>query len=237
MRRALHALTLAGSVQTITVHSPATTLNQPLQAGDVTTQHGNLTTQSDPKVGGWGGPCTCPSGAVYMVGDQNNHCASLSCEGGVAGECHKNRGAWSYKSVKCAIQPPPPPSPPLPSPSRPPLPPSPPLSPPPPPAWWRIEAEGVNQCRGIFPYHVMSSTRCKMVSDAEGGFYGPRTEYLSNHPRGCYRYGASNFYYNEPPDNLGNVISYTGVVCSNADEDKPKEPPPSPPPPHGNGTM
>jgi len=44
-------------------------------------------------VGAWGGICTCPSGKSYNVGDKRDGCqhgkASLACEGGVPGECHR----------------------------------------------------------------------------------------------------------------------------------------------------
>ena len=36
-------------------------------------------------VGGWGGTCTCPDGETYLVGDQNDECGSLACEGGTSG--------------------------------------------------------------------------------------------------------------------------------------------------------
>jgi len=38
-------------------------------------------------VGGWGGWCTCPDGQRYNVGDNNDACASLACEGGTPGQC------------------------------------------------------------------------------------------------------------------------------------------------------
>eukprot|EP00296_Roombia_truncata_P000862 JP436568.1.p1 GENE.JP436568.1~~JP436568.1.p1 ORF type:complete len:203 (-),score=64.55 JP436568.1:166-774(-) len=50
-----------------------------------------------------GGKCTCPDGQVYEVGDNNDHCGSLACEGGVSGPCVKYQvspGA-GYK-VTCA---------------------------------------------------------------------------------------------------------------------------------------
>jgi len=34
-------------------------------------------------VGGWGGQCTCPDGQAFEVGDYNNGCRSLACDGGV----------------------------------------------------------------------------------------------------------------------------------------------------------
>lgn len=59
-----------------------------------------------------GGSCTCPSGAVYTVGDNNNDCASLACVGGDAGTCGpSNHGG--HRGVTCgtcigAPAPPPP---------------------------------------------------------------------------------------------------------------------------------
>merc|ERR1711953_761930 len=35
-----------------------------------------------PQVGGWGGRCRCPSGAIYEVGDNYDSCGSLACVGG-----------------------------------------------------------------------------------------------------------------------------------------------------------
>ena len=46
-----------------------------------------------PGVGGWGGSCTCPSGAVYLVGDNNDYCGSLACVDGEPGECISETGA------------------------------------------------------------------------------------------------------------------------------------------------
>jgi hypothetical protein len=37
--------------------------------------------------GAWGGLCICPDGTPYEVGDNNDACGSLACEGGVAGPC------------------------------------------------------------------------------------------------------------------------------------------------------
>jgi hypothetical protein len=34
-----------------------------------------------------GGLCTCPDGKVFTVGDYNNDCKTLACEGGSAGAC------------------------------------------------------------------------------------------------------------------------------------------------------
>ena len=39
-------------------------------------------------VGGWGGVCTCPDGLAYEVGDHNNACGSIACDGGtITTEC------------------------------------------------------------------------------------------------------------------------------------------------------
>merc|ERR1712207_85680 len=43
----------------------------------------------EPGVGGWGGECTCPDGQTYQVGDNDDRCGSLACEGGTAGTCHQ----------------------------------------------------------------------------------------------------------------------------------------------------
>jgi len=53
-------------------------------------------------VGGFGGSCTCPDGAVYQVGDRNNDCKSLACVGGAEGQCVKAPGKWSNRSVTCS---------------------------------------------------------------------------------------------------------------------------------------
>merc|ERR1711920_190256 len=54
-------------------------------------------------VGGWGGECTCPDGQTYQVGDNNDACDSLACEGGTAGTCHRvvDETRRGYK-VTCA---------------------------------------------------------------------------------------------------------------------------------------
>ena len=52
--------------------------------------------------GKWGGTCTCPNGNVYLVGDRNDQCQSLSCEGGVSGVCNHYASAWSHRKVVCA---------------------------------------------------------------------------------------------------------------------------------------
>ena len=54
-------------------------------------------------VGLWGGSCTCPDGAVYLVGDNADMCGSLACVGGVAGECNEWFSyEWAYRKVVCA---------------------------------------------------------------------------------------------------------------------------------------
>ena len=55
-------------------------------------------------VGIYGGTCTCPDGSVYQVGDQLDSCGSLACVNGVAGECHKKSGEWSFRKVICVPQ-------------------------------------------------------------------------------------------------------------------------------------
>ena len=53
-----------------------------------------------PNVGDWGGTCTCPDGAVYQVGDNNDGCQSLACVGGVSGSCSENNpGGAGYRVV------------------------------------------------------------------------------------------------------------------------------------------
>ena len=57
---------------------------------------------AEAQVGAWGGVCTCPNGQTYDVGDNNDGCGSLACEGGVAGTCHRKPGPWSRRRVQCA---------------------------------------------------------------------------------------------------------------------------------------
>jgi len=57
--------------------------------------------EKDAGMGGWGGYCTCPDGQQYGVGDNNDACGSLACEGGKAGECHDYYGEWSGGKVTC----------------------------------------------------------------------------------------------------------------------------------------
>ena len=49
----------------------------------------NLVETGIPNIGEFGGSCTCPDGQVYEVGDNNDHCGSLACVGGVEGTCMK----------------------------------------------------------------------------------------------------------------------------------------------------
>ncbi|CAE7241033.1 unnamed protein product [Symbiodinium pilosum] len=63
------------------------------------------------KVGAWGGPCTCPNGEIYQVGDNWNGCESLACVGGVSGDCEKvDRDERRGMKVRCDTPPPPPPT-------------------------------------------------------------------------------------------------------------------------------
>lgn len=61
-------------------------------------------------VGGWGGWCTCPDGQRYDVGDRYDGCArgpaSLACEGGTPGACHKEVN-WTRFAMKVTCAPPP----------------------------------------------------------------------------------------------------------------------------------
>ena len=86
-----------------------------------------------PGVGVWGGTCTCPDGQVYLVGDENNACGSMACEGGVAGLCNNYVSLWAHRRVRCYTGPQPPPLPPTPPPLPPIVPPAPPPSVPSPP--------------------------------------------------------------------------------------------------------
>lgn len=62
----------------------------------------NKVTEDNPDVGNYGGSCTCPNGAVYQVGDNNDSCGSLACVGGVSGTCNRTTGAWSgQRKVVC----------------------------------------------------------------------------------------------------------------------------------------
>eukprot|EP00966_Prymnesium_polylepis_P324921 7380920-Prymnesium_polylepis.1 len=97
----------------------------------------NVRIENDGSVGVWGGTCTCPDGQVYLVGDENNACATMACENGVAGLCNHYFSLWAHRRVKCFLIPSPPPMqppsmpPPLsPSPQLPRSSPSPPIPPP-----------------------------------------------------------------------------------------------------------
>ena len=93
----------------------------------------NVVIDGDTTVGVWGGECTCPDGQVYLVGDENNQCQSMACEGGIASPCNHYVSLWAHRRVKCdtsATWPSPPPPPPRPPPSPPSPPPPPPSTPP-----------------------------------------------------------------------------------------------------------
>jgi hypothetical protein len=52
--------------------------------------------------GGWGGFCTCPNGQRYGVGDNNDNCESLACEGGMQSPCNKFvSDEWALRKVVC----------------------------------------------------------------------------------------------------------------------------------------
>ena len=98
----------------------------------------NIIIENDPTAGVWGGECTCPDGQTYLVGDENNQCATMACENGRMGPCNHYVSLWQHRRVKCDTSdpypspPPPPPFPPPSPPNPPPPPPSPlPISPPP----------------------------------------------------------------------------------------------------------
>lgn len=63
--------------------------------------HPNIVFEYDAGVGGWGGECTCPSGAKYLVGDNWNGCTSLACDHGTSGTCNQKYGDWSNRKVEC----------------------------------------------------------------------------------------------------------------------------------------
>lgn len=57
----------------------------------------------NPNVGSWGGTCRCPDGHTYQVGDNNDSCASLACEGGVSSSCERvKRKERAGMSATCA---------------------------------------------------------------------------------------------------------------------------------------
>lgn len=56
----------------------------------------------------------CPDGTEFQVGDNNNNCGSLACEGGTVEQCGRIAGSWSHRKVTCGVLPKDcPPSPPL----------------------------------------------------------------------------------------------------------------------------
>ncbi|KAL3924440.1 MAG: hypothetical protein SGPRY_003913, partial [Prymnesium sp.] len=63
-----------------------------------------------PRVGEWGGLCTCPNGEEYYVGDNFDSCASLACIDGISDGCSSNIPSESHGvRVTCAKLPPSPP--------------------------------------------------------------------------------------------------------------------------------
>ena len=49
-----------------------------------------------------GGTCTCPDGQQYLVGDNDDNCGSLACNGGQAGQCTEGgAGAFAGFAVDC----------------------------------------------------------------------------------------------------------------------------------------
>ena len=74
----------------------------------------NRVTSDADGVGLYGGSCTCPDGQTYAAGDNHDDCASLACDGGVAGACSRRSGEWSHVHVDCATGVLPPPAPPAP---------------------------------------------------------------------------------------------------------------------------
>ena len=72
-------------------------------AGTPTQPSKDQVIKNAPGVGGWGGYCTCPSGGRYGVGDENNGCGSIACDGGTSGECFKFVNiSWTLTRVICA---------------------------------------------------------------------------------------------------------------------------------------
>jgi hypothetical protein len=70
---------------------------------DCVVTHADNYYRVEDNVGAWGGLCICPDGTSYEVGDNNDACGSLACEGGAAGPCSEggilpeNKG----KAVTC----------------------------------------------------------------------------------------------------------------------------------------
>jgi hypothetical protein len=103
----------------------------PPGAAPPTRQTINLLQTNVAGVGEWGGTCTCPDGAVYNVGDNNDGCGSLACVGGTPGPCGPNNPGGAFRRATCGVgpplPPPAPPPPPMPPPFPPPVPSLPPL--------------------------------------------------------------------------------------------------------------
>jgi len=56
------------------------------------------------KNGMYGGWCTCPDGAKYDVSDNGDHCGSLQCQGGQAGDCERvNKQSRQGFKVECSL--------------------------------------------------------------------------------------------------------------------------------------
>jgi hypothetical protein len=49
--------------------------------------YNNVVKEDVSGIGGNGGICRCPNGMVYDVGDYNNNCEDLACDGGVVQSC------------------------------------------------------------------------------------------------------------------------------------------------------
>ena len=65
----------------------------------------DIYTSQNPSVGNFGGTCTCPSGASFWVGSQDDDCSTLACIGGKSGECTKTESdKWKQKQVVCDYQ-------------------------------------------------------------------------------------------------------------------------------------
>jgi hypothetical protein len=63
----------------------------------------NLVETNVAGVGVWGGPCTCPDGNTYFVGDNSDYCKTIACVGGTSGECiHTVSEKWRARKVTCA---------------------------------------------------------------------------------------------------------------------------------------
>ena len=65
---------------------------------------GRLNVVTEGIAGQFGGSCTCPDGATYLVGTYNVGAGcddSLACDGGTPGKCVASSGAWSGRKVAC----------------------------------------------------------------------------------------------------------------------------------------